>query len=224
MPEFTPTISIDSDGNEYVDYDSGQVNYRHQYHRGQTPTGFEVNEETGEHYIFEDDPDQEADFTDSYLQTLAEAEPNLPKAITYIKEYGDAEMIQILLDAAKDEDYDQLNALVETILDMYEDSDEYEPEEDDSDSIEELEDEVEDLEVPDISSLYEAEPDAELSDTFSDLATKSEGVAKLLYQLSARFHSDTGESADDLIEIALSSGYSRNELITAYNLLTDSNE
>ena len=57
----------------------------------------------------------------------------------------------------------------------------------------------------------------------ADLAQETEGVESLLWSLSAAFHN--GDlTQDEAIEAALSSGYSRNELIEMYNLLTSQDE
>ena len=219
--EYTPVISTDANGEEFVDYDNGQLNQREQFHRGLGPQGFEIDDETGEHYIFDEEPDAPINTNDEYMAAIGEAYPQLSDALTYAQANLDAELLGHFYSAAEDGDYDNFNEILEIILDEYDDhigttSDELDEEPTD---VEETE-EVEQLETPDLSSLYEAEPDYELMDTFADLADKSEGVEQLIYQLSSRFHSG-GETADELIELAMSSGYSRDELIQAFNQLNN---
>lgn len=224
--EYTPSLTVNSEGETVPDYNQGTLQQSRDLHRGLGPQGFEIDEETGEHFIFEDE-EGPVDSNDEYMASIGEAFPELSEALTHAHTSMDSELLATFYKAAEEGNYDEFHEILYIIISEYEEHLEQTstPEEDDSDSIEELEDNTsEDVEIPDISSLYQTEPDAELSDTFSDLADSSEGVEKLLYQLSARYHSNTGESADDLIEIALSSGYSRSQLINAFNLLNDSNE
>ena len=223
MHEFNPVISTDENGDEYVDYQNGQLNQREQYHRGLAPQGFEIDDETGEHYIFDQEPDGPIDSNDEYMESIAEALPELPNALTYAQANLDPELMGHFYSAAEDGDYDNFHEILEIIMSEYDEHLESTgqlPIEEDEQLVEDEDSEEEELlEVPDISSLYQAEPDQDLSDEFWDLADKSEGATKLIYELSSRFHSNTGEDADSLIEQALSSGYSRDELIQAYNLI-----
>ena len=216
--EFIPVISTDENGEEFVDYDNGQLNQRDQFHRGLGPQGFEVDEMTGQAIYYEEPEAVTAN--DSYMADIAEAYPQLPDALTFAQANMDPELMGHFYAAAEDGDLDNFHEILEIILDEYEDhlGTTSEVEEEPTD-VEETE-EIDELETPDLSSLYEAEPDYELMDTFADLADKSEGVEQLIYQLSSRFHSG-GETADELIELALSSGYSRDELITAFNQLNN---
>ena len=220
--EFIPVISTDENGEEFVDYDNGQLNQRDQFHRGLGPQGFEIDDETGEHFVYEEPEPVTADA--EYMESIAEAYPQLSEALPYADANLDAELMEMFYSAADDGDYDSFHEILEIILLEYEEhlgtsSDELE-EPTDEEEVEEEEQE-EDYEVPDLSGLYSTEPSQELSDEFWDLADKSEGAEKLIYQLSSRFHSNTGEDADTLIEEALSSGYSREELITAFNLINN---
>ena len=181
--------------------------------------GFEVDEMTGEATYFEEPEPVTAN--DSYMADIAEAYPQLSDALTFAHANLDADLMGMFYAASEDGALDQFHEILEIILLEYDEhlgttSDELEEEFAD---VEEVED-FEELETPDLSGLYENEPDEELADTFTDLAHQSEGVEQLLYQLSARFHSG-GETADELIELALSSGYSREELIQAFNQLNN---
>lgn len=220
--EYTPVISTDANGEEFVDYDNGQLNQREQFHHGVGPQGFEIDDETGTHYIFDEEPDAPINSNDEYMAAIGEAYPQLSDALTYAQANIDPELMGHFYSAAEDGDYDNFNEILEIILDEY---DEHlgttAVEEEEPTDVEEDSEDEELLEVPDISSLYETEPDQELSDEFWDMADKSEGAEKLIYELSSRFHSNTGEDADTLIEEALSSGYTRAELITAFNLINN---
>ena len=214
--EFTPTISTDANGDEFVDYENGQLTQRDQFHRGMAPQGFEINEETGEHSVFEE-PDP-VTANDTYIRDIAAAYPQLPDALTYAHANLSPELMGHFYTAAEDGDLDDFHEFLEIILAEWEehiDTDATSEIEEETTDVDEVEQE---LETPDLSSLYQQEPDYELMDTYTDLADKSEGVEQLLYQLSARFHAG-GETADELIEIALASGYSRNQLIETFNLL-----
>ena len=223
---FEPAIVTDGEGNETISHEQGELKQSSHFHRGVSPMGFEVDEMTGEATYFEEEEAVTAN--DSYMADIAEAYPQLPDALTYAHANMDAELMSHFYAASEDGALDQFHEILEIILDEYDEhlgttSDELdEAARSDAPELTDVEEteEEEDYEVPDLSSLYEAEPDEELSDTFTDLAEQSEGVEQLLYQLSARFHSG-GETADELIELALSSGYSRDELITAFNQLNN---
>ena len=218
---FEPAIVTDGEGNETISYEQGELQQSRDIHRGLAEQGFEVDEETGEHFIYEEPEAVTAN--DSYMADIAEAYPQLPDALTFAQANMDPELMGHFYAAAEDGDLDNFHEILEIILDEYEDhlgtTSEVEEELTDEEELEE-EEEEEDYEVPDLSSLYEIEPDQELSDTFWDLADQSEGATKLIYQLSSRFHSG-GETQDELIELALSSGYSRAELIEAFNLINN---
>lgn len=218
--EYTPTISTDANGEEYVDFENGQLSQRDQFHRGMAPQGFSIDEETGEHSVFEADVDeQQQDLMGDYMRNMQEVNPELSDAIAYGNANLSPEIMAGLYSSIEDGNLDELHEYLEIVLDEYDDAVVATPEEK-AETQAELEAEEDELDTPDISSLYEIEPDYTLMDTFDDLASDAEGAEKLIYQLSARFHSNTGESADSLIEAALASGYSRAELIQAYNLIT----
>lgn len=221
--EFIPTLVTNEQGEEVPSYEQGTLERSDQLHRGLGEMGFEHNELTGETQYFEinDKEDGQAFQMSEYLQTMQEVNPELSDAITYGNANLSPELMSELYTAIDDEDLENLNEILVIILSEYDDAKIATPEEREEtqqEVEEEEQDELEDLEVPDLSSLYETEPSYELMDTFSDLADNAEGAEQLIYQLSARFHSG-GESQDELIELALSSGYSRQELITAFNLI-----
>ena len=217
---FEPAIVIDDAGNETISYEQGELQQSRDIHRGLAEQGFEIDEETGEHFVYEEPEAITAN--DSYMADIAEAYPQLPDALTFAQANMDPDLMGHFYAAAEDGDLDNFHEILEIILDEYEDHlentapSEIEEELTDEEEVEDLDE----LETPDLSSLYDNEPDEELADAFTDLAEQSEGVEQLLYQLSARFHAG-GETADELIELALSSGYSREELITTFNQLNN---
>lgn len=218
--QYTPSLTTNEAGEEVPNYEEGTLSQSRDIHRGIAEQGFEIDEETGEHYVYEEEPDAPINTNDEYMAAIGEAYPQLSDALTYAQANMDAELLGHFYSAAEDGDYDSFNEILEIILDEYDEhlgttSDEVEEELTDV----EEDEEIDELETPDIEDLYSAEPNEELADEFTDLAYQSEGATRLLYQLSARFHSNQGEDANSLINEALSSGFSREELINAFNLI-----
>ena len=218
--DFTPVISTDENGEEFVDYDNGQLHQRNQFHRGFAPQGFEINEETGDHYVFEEPEDEQGDFMEDYLSTMTQANPELQDDIAYGNENLSPEIMSILYSAVDDGDLDSLHDVLEIILAEFDDARVATPEEREE-TLEESEEEEDVYETPDLSNLYEQEPNEELAYEHADLAEQTEGVESLLWSLSASFFN--GDlTQDEAIEQALSSGYSRNQLIETFNRLNES--
>ena len=221
--EYTPSIATDANGNETTDYENGSFQQRNQFHRGLAPQGFEIDAETGEHSVYEleEDGDNPDALMDDYLASVKELHPEFPDALVFAQSNLDAELLSHFYEAIDDADFDSFYEILDIILAEFdehlEQTSSLDVEEEETNEEEVAEDE--ELEVPDLSSLYDATPDYDEMDVLTELADKAEGASQLIYQLAARFHSGT-ESADELIEKALASGFSRNELITAYNAIT----
>ena len=221
--EFIPSISLDANGQEIVDYDNGSLTQREHLHHGLAPQGFEIDVETGEHSVYELEAEQENpdQMMDDYLAAVKEQHPEFPDALVYAQSNLDPELLQHFYSAVDDNDLEDFWSYLEIILAHYEEHlDETSVSLDEEPNEDEVTEDEDEAEIPDLSSLYDAEPSEELRDYYSELADNAEDSAtKLLYQLSARFYSGT-ETQDELIEIALQSGYSRNQLIEAFNQLS----
>ena len=218
---YTPTISTDSNGEEFVDFDNGSLSQRDQFHRGITPQGFVTDEVTGETEYFEmQEEGQNVDLMDDYVRTMAEANPELSDAVAYGNANLSPELMAGFFAAVEDGNLDELHEYLEIILAEYDDKFIATPEErEETQSELEAEEDEQELEVPDMSSLYETEINPDLTYDHMDNADNTDDpVEKLLWSLSAAFHNND-ITVDEAIEQAMSAGFSRTQLIETFNLL-----
>ena len=222
--QYTPTISTDENGDEYVDYEHGQLTQRNQFHHGMAPQGFEIDELTGEHSVFEADVDeQQQDLMSDYMRTMQEANPDLSAAIAYGNANLSPELMAGLYSSIEDGNLDEMHEYLEIVLAEFDDAVVATPEEKAETQAELEAEEEEEYEVPDLGDLYTQEPDYELQFDHMDNADATDNeVHKLLWSLSASFHANQ-LTQDEAIEQAMKSGFSRSDLIKAFNEITTSN-
>ena len=217
---------VDADGN----YQGSSIGTRPQLHRGSVdaPSDYYEDEYGQTHHLMEDveieddtDPNEFSD--DAYIALLYDVHPELTEAVAWSHQNltnDEATWYNQMIDS---EDLDDVNAAVEFLLAKYATEAEVVTDEEEDVSEEQTEEDEEELEVPSLESLYEQEPDVDTAMEHAQLAQDTEGVESLLWSLSASFFN--GDlTQDEAIEAALSSGYSRNELIEMYNLLSSQNE
>ena len=225
---FEPAVVTDADGNESISHEQGELKQSNHFHHGNAPMGFEVDEMTGEATYYESDEVPEPIQTnDAYIAAIGEAYPQLPDALTFAQASLDAELMNHFYTAADDGDYENFHAFLEIILNEYEEhlesngmTAEIEVEDEQPD---EVEDEEQTLETPDLSGLYGTEVNPELAYDHMDNADNAEDeVEKLLWSLSAAFHNND-MTVDECVTEALSAGFSRDELIRTFNLLSQPN-
>ena len=218
MNGFTAQPSFDEEGNyQGVEVSSGRQELNRQ---GLAPAGFQHDELTGETALFtEASPEQQMqnDYDAVYVEAILEANPEIPDALEYLINSGvwSPERQAEHDKAINSDSYDVLNEAIEKMLNEYREFKTLDEQQPNSAPV----DEDEDADIPNLEHLYEAEPDADSADVWADYATQTEGATSLIAELTSRFHNgDT--NVDGLVEEALSSDFSRDELLAAYNYLS----
>ena len=216
----TAEPSFDSEGNFVgVDVSSGPKPLNRS---GIAPQGFATDERTGETYIFEEkssDDTYSQKMDNDYIQGIVDTTPGLNQALAYAASAWSPERLAEHERLIHSSNYDDVNKAVEMLMDEYSTaqtsaapaSNENKPEE---------KEEVED--IPDVAPLFEQERDTDLAEQWGTYARESDGVYSLLASLSQQFHSGVADP-DELIQKALDSEYSKEELITAYRYLSNNN-
>jgi hypothetical protein len=219
---FIAQPSFDAEGNfSGVEIGSGHTPMSRQ---GVAPQGWSQDEVTGETTVFEDVASEVDDVDNAYVEALHELHPDIPNALDYLVNSGvwSIERQQQHDRDIEDKDLTVVSAAVEKMMDEYQHYLQMDAEHQQSQPKQEQApvDEDEDSDIPDISSLYEAEPNEDFANQWDEYAANTEGAYSLLAGLAAQFHSGEITDVDELMQIALDSDYSREELIAAYNHLS----
>lgn len=217
----TMSPSVDEEGN-LVDV---QIEHRGQpmNRSGIAPQGWRQNEATGETAIFSEnnpDVDVSSNYDATYVQALMDSNPELPAALDYARKHWTPEQHAKHDALVFSDNYDDVNQGIENLIAEFKLAEANGATVNKEEKQSQPEDEEE--EIPNVSSLYEAEPDQELASQWGEVATQSEGAYALLAQLSQQFHLGNA-SQDELIAKALESDFSRDELLAAYKHFTNNN-
>lgn len=220
MNGYTSQPSFDEEGNfTGVEISSGHQPFNRS---GIAPQGWSENELTGETEIFEETNTEGIDYEADYVDALHTLHPEIPDALAYLVESGvwDEERQAQHDKAVFDDDLSKVSEAVEKMLEEYrfykEQDTEYKQNQPNSAPVED----DEDADIPDVSELYETEPNEELASEWDEVASQSDGAHQLMASLAARFHSGEVSDVDELMQIALDSDYSREQLIEAFNYFT----
>ena len=225
MKGYTSQPSFDEEGNfTGVEISSGHQPLNRQ---GEAPRGWHQDELTGETTIFEETNTEEVDYDAEYVDALHEVYPNIQEALQYVVNSGvwDAERQAEHDKAVFSDNYTEVNEAIEKLMSEYDSYRKMDAEYEQNQPKQEQEpvDEDEDSDIPDASELWETEADEELATVWDEYAANSDGAYSLMASLAAKFHSGEISDVDTLVEMAIDSKYSREELIAAFNHLKTTN-
>ena len=211
MKGFTVNPQVNEEG-EYVGASISTGNIS-----GVAPQGFATNEVTGQTSYFTEKSRDPSDLADNqYVSTLLELHTDLPAALAWSGTNWTDEQRADYDEAIFGDDYEKLNESIERLMSDYYSSKPTQPVE------KKVEENEEDSDIPDLSDLYDNQPDENVASVWEDYAGQTSGALSMVAQLTADFHNGYG-SQDDLIEKALSSDFSREELLAAFNHIQGNN-
>lgn len=220
---YTVSPEVNDEG-EYigVSFDKGHQPLNRQ---GVAPQGWSQDELTGETEVIEVINSEEVDHDAAYVDALHEQYPNLQEALQYVVNSGvwDAERQAEHDKAVFSDNYTEVNEAIERLMSEYDSYRKMDAEYEQNQSKQEQAPVDEDDDIPDASELWETEANEELATVWDEYAANSDGAYSLMASLAAKFHSGEISDVDTLVEMAIDSDFSREELIAAFNHLKTTN-